>query len=51
MYVIFIIAFHIFYFMSPFLIFFPNLNEILYFKDIANCTSKNDFWIAAWRWL
>lgn len=27
------------------------VNEILYFKDVVNCISKNVFCVAAWRWL
>jgi hypothetical protein len=39
------------FFISHFYISYSNVNEISYFKGIANCISKNAFWIAAWIWI
>jgi len=47
--VLFIFVFHIFY--ISFSSSYSNVNEISYFKDIANCIPNNAFWVAAWRWL
>jgi len=38
-------------FISHFYISYSNVKENSYFKDIANCISKNAFWVAAWRWI